>query len=62
MDNHEEEKETLIAPSALTDGLAPPPSTGLGTRLLEARRRYIEAGGKLYTLEEINDEINAGRG
>mgnify|MGYP001590739753 FL=1 len=38
------------------------PEGGLGTRLLEIRKRYIESGGKLYTLDEINDEVQARRG
>lgn len=32
------------------------------TRLLELRQRYIAAGGKLSTLDEINNEVSAGRG
>lgn len=54
--------EPADAQSLLTDVLATPPSTGIGDKLLEIRQRYIAAGGKLYTLDEINNEVSARRG
>lgn len=67
MDNHEEETnhaggQSRAEGANLTDVLATSPSTGLGARLLEIRQRYIDAGGKLYTLDEINNEVSARRG
>lgn len=38
------------------------PKSELVIKLLELRNKYISAGGKLYTSDEINDEVRAGRG
>jgi hypothetical protein len=38
------------------------PRTELGRRLVELRRAYVEAGGKLLTLEEIEAEVRERRG
>ena len=33
------------------------PKTELGKKLLECRRKYIAAGGRLFTVDEINTEL-----
>ena len=46
----------------LNVGLAAQPRTALVTQFLELREKYIASGGKLYTADEINDEVRAIRG
>jgi len=36
--------------------------TELGRRLRALSRKYVENGGKLYSVEEINAEVREGRG
>ena len=38
------------------------PNTELVKKLLNARERYVAQGGKLYTADEINDEVHKNRG
>jgi len=38
------------------------PCTEIGRLTLAARRAYIEAGGKLLTADEINEEVRRRRG
>ena len=38
------------------------PQTDIGRAALAARRAYIEGGGKLMSLDEINDEVRRRRG
>lgn len=40
----------------------PEPQTELARLALEARRRYLESGEPLLSLEEISEEVNARRG
>jgi Lar family restriction alleviation protein len=49
MDNHEEEKETLIAPSALTEGLAACPFCGG-----KPERKETDGGGKYICCSYCN--------
>ncbi len=39
-----------------------PSKTELGRKLRTLSRKYVEGGGKLYSLDEINTEIAEGRG
>ena len=39
-----------------------PSRTELGRTLRSFRRKYVESGGRLYSLEEINREVAEGRG
>ncbi|MCC7278730.1 MAG: hypothetical protein IT487_10505 [Chromatiaceae bacterium] len=38
------------------------PRTEIGRLALAARRAYVEAGGKLLTADEINEEVRRRRG
>jgi hypothetical protein len=38
------------------------PRTEVGRRLLEARRAYIESGGKLMNWDEVDEEVRRRRG
>ncbi len=38
------------------------PRTELGRKLLELRRKYIESGGELLSVEELVEEICSERG
>jgi len=38
------------------------PRSELGRTLLALRRKYVEGGGKLLTLDEIEDEVRERRG
>jgi hypothetical protein len=38
------------------------PSTEIGWRLVRLRAKYILSGGKLLTIDEINDEVAHRRG
>ena len=46
-----------LTESRLDVGLAAQPRTALVTQLLELREKYIASGGKLYTADEINNEV-----
>lgn len=39
-----------------------PSKTPIGRKLRALRRKYVEGGGKLYSLAEINAEVAEGRG
>jgi len=59
----EQTKNHALTESLLNDGLATKlPNTELVKKLLNARERYVAQGGKLYTADEINDEVHKNRG
>ncbi len=52
-------------PSHKTSGGDPayePSKTELGQHLRALRRKYVEGGGRLYSVDEINAEVAEGRG
>jgi hypothetical protein len=55
-------KRGKLAESKAADPSYQPSRTALGRKLRELSRRYIEAGGKLLTIEEINLEVVENRG
>ena len=62
-DTNETEQEPRSGLSDLTVKLAADtPKTDLGKQLVETRKKYIANGGKLFTSDEINDEVHKNRG
>ena len=57
----ESEKQVSVSRVPVNAGLTTQPRTELGVKLLELRDKYISSGGKLYTADEINDDVCARR-
>ncbi len=55
-------KKTPENGAGASDPAYEPSRTELGRTLRSLSRRYVESGGKLYSIDEINREVAEGRG